>query len=106
MRIDLVDPDLAGQIQHRKADRTDPAVEFCDAGAARDLGTHLLDQALADLEVVLPEGPRRVMHRRSAETLADAGRPVPVLEPGTQDRVRAPGVRVEPETVQIAAKPL
>jgi len=66
----------------------------------------MLDDLLSDLKIILAERARRIMYRGTAEILDYAYRPAPVLKNGTEDRIGAFAVRVEPQAVQLAAEAL
>ena len=101
MRADFVHSNLADLRQHRQADGADTCVKFGDSRAIRNLGAHVLDDCLGDVEIALPECARRVVHRSPAKTLDHAGRPAPVLEVRTEDGIGALVIGVEPQAVQL-----
>src|SRR5271166_4283753 len=102
MRVDFVHSDLASLSQHRQADGADTCVKFGDSRALRDLGAHVLDDALRDVEIVLPECARRIVHRGPAKTFDHAGWPPPILKIGTEDGIGTLAIGVEPQTMQLA----
>src|ERR1700677_229052 len=106
MRAYLVQADLARAIQRRQADGADARVEFGDARALGNALAHVLDDSLRDVEVALTEGTRRIVHGCSAEALDHALRSAQLLECRPHDGIGVPEVRIEPQTVQIAAEPL
>ena len=61
----------------------------------------LLDDVLRDVEIVLPEGTRRIMHRRPAKMFHHAFGSALVLEIGTEDGIRALAIGIEPQAVQL-----
>src|SRR5580692_1609801 len=101
MRADLIHSDVAGARQQRQTDGADARIKLGDSGTVGNLRTQVLDDVLRDLEVVLPESTRRVVHRRSAKPLHDADRPAPVLEVGTENGVGSLAMRIEPQAVQL-----
>ncbi len=104
MRADFVQLEIARAPQHGQADRADARIELGDPRTLRNLLPHVIDDGLRDLEIVLPEGTRRVMYRRFAEVLDHAGRSAPVLKLRAEDGVGAPEIGVEPQAMQLAAE--
>ncbi len=66
----------------------------------------MIDDALGNVEIVLPECTWRVMYGRTAEIFDDTRRSMPGLEFRTDDGVGALAMRVEPQAVQIVAEAL
>jgi hypothetical protein len=79
-------------------------VELGDARALRHQGAHVRDDALGDVEVVLPERTGRIVDRGAPEAFDDRGRPAPAHEIWAEDRVGARDVQVAPEAVQRVAE--
>ena len=98
---DLVHVDLAHLRQQRQTDGADTGVKFGDSRARRDLLAHVLDDALCDVEIALPECARRVMHRSSAKVFNHALRAAPVFKVGAEDGVGALAISIEPEAVKF-----
>jgi hypothetical protein len=92
----FVHPDFAGLSQNRQAEGADAGVEFSDSSALRNLSAHMLNDFLCDIEIVLPEGARRVVNLRSAKMFDHAGGTAPVLEVGAENGVGSFAIAVEP----------
>ena len=102
MRADFVHAQLADARQHRKADGADAGVELGDPRTLRNLGAHVIDDALRDLEIVLPERARRVVHGAPPKCSTTLVGPAARSEVRAENRVGALAIGVEPQAVQLA----
>src|ERR1700685_290601 len=105
LRADFVHAKLAGVGQDGQPDGAYPRVEFGDSRTLRNLGAHVFDDLLCDVEIVLPEGARWIVHRRTSESLDHARGPAPVVELWTEYDVRGLEIAVEPQAVQLRPQP-